>query len=59
MSKATALNFPAITSAFTTYNAIEPVQSASAQCNRHRQSRRGDRYRKPEIYTVAMVQIRM
>ena len=45
--------------AFATYNGTAPVQIASAQSNRHRLSRYGDRQLNSAIHTVAMVQIRM
>ncbi|OYD61287.1 IS110 family transposase [Rhodococcus sp. OK302] len=53
-----AHRFPT-TAAFATYNGTAPVQIASAQSNRHRLSRYGDRQLNSAIHTVAMVQIRM
>ncbi|MFC0454120.1 IS110 family transposase [Rhodococcus jostii] len=45
--------------AFANYNGSAPVQIASADTDRHRLSRYGDRQLNSALYTVAMVQIRM
>ncbi|AWK76863.1 IS110 family transposase (plasmid) [Rhodococcus oxybenzonivorans] len=45
--------------AYANYNGSAPVQVASADADRHRLSRYGDRQLNSALYTVAMVQIRM
>ncbi len=45
--------------AYANYTGTAPIQIASADSNRHRLSRYGDRQLNSAIYTVAMVQIRM
>ncbi|QYB00179.1 IS110 family transposase (plasmid) [Rhodococcus sp. USK10] len=45
--------------AFANYNGSAPVQIASADTDRHRLSRYGDRQLNSALYTVAVVQIRM
>ncbi|CCW12314.1 IS110 family transposase [Rhodococcus aetherivorans] len=45
--------------AFANYNGSAPVQIASADTDRHRLSRYGDRQLNSALYIVAMVQIRM
>jgi len=44
---------------YANYTGTAPVQIASAETNRHRLSRYGDRQLNSAIHTVAMVQIRM
>ncbi|MEE2031274.1 IS110 family transposase [Rhodococcus sp. CC-R104] len=53
-----ASRFPTA-AAYTTYNGSAPVQIASADTDRHRLSRYGDRQLNSALYTVAVVQIRM
>lgn len=45
--------------AYANYTGTAPVQIASAETNRHRLSRYGDRQLNSAIHTVAMIQIRM
>ncbi|MDT2009905.1 IS110 family transposase [Rhodococcus opacus] len=45
--------------AYANYNGSAPVQIASADTDRHRLSRYGDRQLNSALYTIAMVQIRM
>lgn len=45
--------------AYANYTGTAPVQIASADANRHRVSRYGDRQLNSAIHTVAMVQVRM
>jgi transposase len=45
--------------AYANYTGTAPVQIASADSNRHRLSRSGDRQLNSAIHTVAMIQIRM
>jgi transposase len=45
--------------AYANYTGTAPVQIASAETNRHRLSRYGDRQLNSAIYTIAMIQIRM
>ncbi|RYE42682.1 MAG: IS110 family transposase [Hyphomicrobiales bacterium] len=45
--------------AYANYNGSAPVQIASADTDRHRLSRYGDRQLNSALYTVAVVQIRM
>lgn len=45
--------------AFANYNGSAPVQIASADTDRHRLSRHGDRQLNSALYPLAMVQIRM
>jgi transposase len=45
--------------AYANYNGAAPVQIASADADRHRLSRYGDRQLNSALYTVAVVQIRM
>ncbi|MXP24172.1 IS110 family transposase [Gordonia sp. HNM0687] len=49
----------ATAAAFANYNGTAPVQVASADSNRHRLSRYGDRQLNSALHTIAMVQIRM
>ncbi|MDV6278666.1 transposase [Rhodococcus erythropolis] len=53
-----ASRFPTA-AAYANYNGSAPVQIASADTDRHRLSRYGDRQLNSALYTVAMVQIRM
>ncbi|PBC39506.1 IS110 family transposase [Rhodococcus sp. ACS1] len=53
-----ASRFPT-TAAYANYNGSAPVQIASADTNRHRLSRYGDRQLNSALYTIAVVQIRM
>ncbi|CAG7632599.1 hypothetical protein E143388_07416 [Rhodococcus opacus] len=53
-----ASRFPTA-AAFANYNGSAPVQIASADTDRHRLSRYGDRQLNSALYTVAVVQIRM
>lgn len=53
-----ASRFPTA-AAYATYNGTAPVEIASADHQRHRLSRYGDRQLNSAIYTVAMVQVRM
>jgi transposase len=45
--------------AYANYSGTAPVQIASAESNRHRLSRSGDRQLNSALHTVAMIQIRM
>ena len=45
--------------AYANYTGTAPVQIASAETNRHRLSRYGDRQLNSAIHTIAMIQIRM
>ena len=53
-----ANRFPS-SATYANYNGSAPVQIASADIDRHRLSRYGDRQLNSALYTVAMVQIRM
>ena len=53
-----ASRFPTA-AAYANYNGSAPVQIASADTDRHRLSRYGDRQLNSALYTVAMVQTRM
>src|SRR5205823_1185381 len=53
-----ASRFPS-EAAYANYTGTAPVQIASADSNRHRLSRYGDRQLNSAIHTVAMIQIRM
>jgi transposase len=53
-----ASRFPTA-AAYANYNGSAPVQIASADTDRHRLSRYGDRQLNSALYTIAMVQIRM
>ncbi len=53
-----ANRFPSA-AAYANYNGSAPVQIASADIDRHRLSRYGDRQLNSALYTVAVVQIRM
>ncbi|AXY52498.1 MULTISPECIES: transposase [Rhodococcus] len=53
-----ASRFPTA-AAYANYNGTAPVQIASADTDRHRLSRYGDRQLNSALYTVAMVQTRM
>ncbi|MFE5708183.1 IS110 family transposase [Rhodococcus koreensis] len=53
-----ASRFPTA-AAYANYNGSAPVQIASADTDRHRLSRYGDRQLNSALYTVAVVQIRM
>ena len=53
-----ASRFPTA-AAYANYNGSAPVQVASADTDRHRLSRYGDRQLNSALYTIAMVQIRM
>ena len=53
-----ASRFPTA-AAYANYNGSAPVQIASADTDRHRLSRYGDRQLNSALYTIAVVQIRM